>query len=173
MFAKVFKIKTEIPYLHKYSDPLLWDLKLSSGASCFHWSLRCFYNFIGVHLWYIQLIGMIWKGTHPGLYKVPQFTEHVRGKNQAMRSKEFSVEIWDRIVWAKVHIPTGQRRSGFGISLSECPWVAQPEHGLEPDGTSLERPEHSCAATLPIQPDRAWENLQRMGDSPNTGVPSL
>ena len=35
----------------------------------------------------------------------------------------------------------------------------QPELGLEPDQTSLERPENSCAATLPIQPDRAWEDL--------------
>jgi hypothetical protein len=26
--------------------------------------------------------------------------------------------------------------------------------GLEPDRTSLERPENSCAATLPIKPDR-------------------
>uniref|UniRef100_A0AAZ3S626 Transposase n=2 Tax=Oncorhynchus tshawytscha TaxID=74940 RepID=A0AAZ3S626_ONCTS len=33
--------------------------------------------------------------------------------------------------------------------------VDQPEPGLEPDRTSLERPESSCAATLPIQPDRA------------------
>ena len=49
--------KTEIPYLHKYTDPLLWDSKLSSGASCIHRSsLRCFYNLIGVHLWSIQLI---------------------------------------------------------------------------------------------------------------------
>ena len=45
-------------YLHTYLDPLLWYSKLSSGASCFHWSsLRFFYNLIGVHLWYIQLIG--------------------------------------------------------------------------------------------------------------------
>ena len=52
------KIKTKIPYLCKYSDPFLWDSKLSSGASCFHWSsLRSFYNLIGVHLWYIKLIG--------------------------------------------------------------------------------------------------------------------
>jgi hypothetical protein len=36
---------------------LLWDSKLSSGASCFHCSLlRCFYNFIGV-FWEMQLIG--------------------------------------------------------------------------------------------------------------------
>ena len=27
--------------------------------------------------------------------------------------------------------------------------------GLEPDQTSLETPDNSCAATLPIQPDRA------------------
>ena len=37
---------------------------------------------------------------------------------------------------------------------------------LEPDRTSLERPENSCAATLPIQPDRVWEVLQRrMGET--------
>ena len=45
----------------------------------------------------------------------------------------------------------------------ECPWVAQPEPWLEP--------ENSCAATLPIQPDRAWENLQRrMGGTPQIKV---
>ena len=43
----------------------------------------------------------------------------------------------------------------------ECPWVAQAEPGLQPDRTSLERPKTSCAATLPIQPDSAWEDLQR------------
>ena len=56
-----------------------------------------------------------------------------------------------------------------------CPWVAQPEPELDPNQTSLVRPENSSAATLPIQPDRAWEVLQRsMGtNSPNTDAPSL
>ena len=54
---------------------------------------------------------------------------------------------------------------------SECPWVAQPETGLEPDRTSLERPENSCGATLPFQPDRSWEDLQRrMGETPQIQV---
>jgi hypothetical protein len=35
---------------------------------------------------------------HTCLYKVPQLTMHVRAKNQAMRSKELSVELRDRIV---------------------------------------------------------------------------
>jgi hypothetical protein len=35
--------------------------------------------------------------------------------------------------------------------------VAQPKPGLEPDRTFLERPKYSCAATFPIQPDRAAE----------------
>ena len=39
--------------------------------------------------------------------------------------------------------------------VSDCPGVAQPEPGLEPDQTYLERPENSCVATLPIQPERA------------------
>jgi hypothetical protein len=38
---------------------------------------------------------------------------------------------------------------------SQCPRMAQPVPGLEHDRTSLERPENSCAATLPIPPDRA------------------
>jgi hypothetical protein len=45
--------------------------------------------------------------------------------------------------------------------VSKCPWVAQPETGLESYLTSLERPENSCPAMLPIQPDRACEDLQR------------
>ena len=61
---KNIKYKTEISYLHKCSDPLLWDWKLSSGASCFHWSsLRCYYNLkstCGKFNW----LDMIWKGTH-------------------------------------------------------------------------------------------------------------
>ena len=28
-----------MPYLHEYSDPSLWDSKLSSGASCFLWNV--------------------------------------------------------------------------------------------------------------------------------------
>ena len=49
---RITNLKTEIPYLHNYSSPLLWDSKLSSGASCFHWSsLRWFYNLIRIHGW--------------------------------------------------------------------------------------------------------------------------
>ena len=52
-----------------------------------------------------------------------------------------------------------------------CPWVVEPEPGPEPDRTSLERPENSCAATLPIQPDSAWEDQQRrMGETPQIQV---
>jgi hypothetical protein len=50
--------------------------------------------------------------------------------------------------------------------VSECPWGAQLEPGLEPDRTSPERPENSCAAMLPIKPDSTWEDLQRiMGET--------
>ena len=58
-------------------------------------------------------------------------------------------------------------------SLNVLEWPSQSpglepnqSPGLEPNRTSLERPENSCAATLPIQPDRAWEDLQRiMGET--------
>ena len=59
-------------------------------------------------------------------------------------------------------------------ALGQCPWVAQPEPWLEPDRISLERPEDSCAAMLPIQPDRARGSAEKNGrNSPNTGVPNL
>jgi hypothetical protein len=68
-------------------------------------------------------------------------------------------------------------QDNLGVALgqvSECPWAAQPEPKLEPDQTSLDRPKNTCGVTLYIQPDRAWEDLQRrMRESPNTGVPSL
>ena len=44
------------------------------------------------------------------------------------------------------------------------------ELGLEPYRTSLERPENSCAATLPTWPDRALEDLQGMGENPQIQV---
>ena len=55
--------------------------------------------------------------------------------------------------------------------VSECPSVTQLEPGLQPDRTSLERPENSCAATLPSQPDRVLDDLQRrMGETPHIQV---
>jgi NAD(P)H-hydrate repair Nnr-like enzyme with NAD(P)H-hydrate dehydratase domain len=45
--------------------------------------------------------------------------------------------------------------------------VAQPEPGLEPDQTSLERPENGCATMLTIHPKelericREWEKLSK------------
>jgi hypothetical protein len=58
--------------------------------------------------------------------------------------------------------------------VSEYSLVAQPEPGLKPDLTSLARPENSCAATLPIQPDSLRGSTENNGrNSPNTGVPSL
>ena len=79
----------------------------------------------------------------------------------------------------KVHVPTAQQskaksQDNAGVAserVSESPWLAKPEPGLEPTRTSLERPENSYAATLPIQPDRAWLNLQRrMGETPQIQV---
>jgi hypothetical protein len=45
-------------------------------------------------------------------------------------------------------------------SLNVLEWPSQ-RSGLEPVQTSLERPENRCAATLPIQPDRAGESYPR------------
>ena len=59
-----------------------------------------------------------------------------------------------------------QHRSGFGTSL--CMFLSGPARGRTwTRSTSLGRTESSCAATLPILPDRAWEDLQRRtGETP-------
>ena len=59
---------------------LLWDSKLSSGASCFHWSSLMFLQLD----WsppVVHSIDWTWFGkAHTCLYKVPQLTVHVRAK---------------------------------------------------------------------------------------------
>ena len=55
--------------------------------------------------------------------------------------------------------------------LCECPWVTQPEPWLEPNWKCLERPENGCPPMVRIQPDRAWEDLQRrMAENPQIHV---
>ena len=85
----------------------------------------------------VNSIDWTWFGkAHTCLYKVPQLTVHVR-------EKRLEVEGIVR---------RAPRQDCAGVAsgqISECPWVAQPEPGLEPDRTSLEVPENSCAATLP------------------------
>uniref|UniRef100_A0A8C7CWG2 ATP-dependent RNA helicase n=1 Tax=Oncorhynchus kisutch TaxID=8019 RepID=A0A8C7CWG2_ONCKI len=51
--------------------------------------------------------------------------------------------------------PTGQQPVAHS---QDNAGVALGQPGLEPDQTSLERPENSCAAMLPIQPDSAFED---------------
>jgi hypothetical protein len=72
-----------------------------------------------------------------------------------------------RNIWFNISTQPRHCMGGFRTSL----WMSlsgQPEPGLEPDWTSLERPENSCAATLPIQPDRALRG--RMGVTPQVQV---
>ncbi len=45
--------------------------------------------------------------------------------------------------------------------LCECPWVAQPQPGLEYNQIFLEKPKEMCSA--PILPDRAWD-VKRWGE---------
>ena len=60
-----------------------------------------------------------------------------------------------RFTFQQDNDPKQKGQDNAGVSsgqVFECPWVVQPEPRLEPDQTSLERPENSCAAMLPIQP---------------------
>ena len=84
-----------------------------------------------------------------------------------------ALRMWQRFSFEQDNDPkhTAKTTQECIRDKSQCPWVAQPEPGLEPDPTSLERPENSCAATLSIQPDGAWEILQsRMGETPQIQV---
>ena len=73
--------------------------------------------------------------------------------NKILWSNETKIDLFG--LKAKRH---AWRKSGTipgTIQVSECPWVAEPEPGLEPDQASLERPENSFAAKFPIQTDSA------------------
>ena len=55
----------EITYLHKYSDPLLWDSKLSSGGSCsidHPWDVSTIS--LESNCGKLNWLDMIWKDTH-------------------------------------------------------------------------------------------------------------
>ncbi len=79
--------------LHRYSYPYLGQLEFSSGA---------FILLVGViRLWVkvtcgkFNWMGMIWKGTHI-LIKGPTADNAYQSKNQALGSKEQSVELRNR-----------------------------------------------------------------------------
>uniref|UniRef100_A0AAZ3R069 Uncharacterized protein n=1 Tax=Oncorhynchus tshawytscha TaxID=74940 RepID=A0AAZ3R069_ONCTS len=54
-----------------------------------------------------------------------------------------------------VRIKGKMNREKYREILDENLLQSTPESRLEPDRTSLERPENSCAVTHPIQTDRA------------------
>lgn len=57
-FVSLFLKKIPWEKSHLHSQPLMWISKLSSGASCFHWSsLKCFSSWIGVPVGQMHLIG--------------------------------------------------------------------------------------------------------------------
>jgi uncharacterized paraquat-inducible protein A len=55
------------------------------------------------------------------------------------------------------------------VQVSEWPWVDSQSPDLNPM-EHLWRHENSYAATLPIQPDIGWEDMQRMGETPQIKV---
>ncbi len=76
--------------LHKYSYPYMGQLEFSSGA---------FILLVGVTRLWVKVtsgkfnwLGMIWKGTHV-LIKGPTADNAYQSKNQALGSKEQSVEL--------------------------------------------------------------------------------
>ena len=78
--------------------------QISSGASCFHWSsLRCFYNFIRVHLWSIQSIDL---ERHIFAYVRPHSWQCMSEHKPSHEAQGIAVDLWDRIV--------SRHRSGEG-----------------------------------------------------------
>ena len=93
-------------FLHKYSDPFLWDLKLSSRAFCFHWSsLRCFYK---------------WLESTFGQFNWSHSWQCMSEQKPSYELKELSVELRDRIV--------SRHRSGEGYQNKFCNIEGSQEH---------------------------------------------
>jgi hypothetical protein len=94
------------------------------------------------------------------------------GKNERSKLQRYpwwkpALERSGPLTGVKVNLPTGQLSSAHSQDnavvasgqVSECPWVNQGDPRVKPNRTRS--PKYSCAATLPIQPDKAWEDLQR------------
>ena len=96
-FCKCIQNKKQTP-LHKYSDPLLWD---SIELRCILFPLIILEMFLQLD-WSLSVVNSIdWTlfgKAYTCLYKGPTVDGACQRKNQAMRSKELSVELRDRIV---------------------------------------------------------------------------
>ena len=84
------------------------------------------------------------------------------------------MKTWSRALrisdWAEGS-PSNKTMQEWLRDNCECPWARQPEPWLEPNRTSLERPRNGCWPMATIQPDRAWEDLQRtMAENPQIQV---
>ena len=90
MFANV--LKKYLIYLHKYSDLMLWDSKLSSGASCFHWSSLRLESTCGKFNW----LDIIWKSTQLTVL-VRATTKQWGWRNSAPIKDSVAVQIWGRV----------------------------------------------------------------------------
>jgi hypothetical protein len=124
----------EITYLHKYSDPLLWDSKME--LRCILFPLIILEMFLQID-WsppVVYSIDWTWFGqAHTCLYKVPQLTVHVREKTKpwgrrncrALRQDCVEAQIWGRVPRIVCSIEGSQEHSGFHHSWMEEVWNHQ------------------------------------------------
>ena len=137
MYANVLKTTTEIPDLRKCSDTLLWDWKLSSGASCFHWSSLMFLQLD----WSPPVINSIdctWFGkAHTCQYKVPQLTVHVRAKTKpwGLTNSPYSSET---VLWRRTDLGKGTKTCMQHWRTPRTQWPSILKGSFEPPRLFLE-----------------------------------
>ncbi len=105
--------KTEIIPLHKYTYHFLGQFKFSSGAFIL---LVCVTRlWVKITCGKFNWMGMIWKGTHV-LIKGSTADNAYQSKNQALGSKEVSVELRNRV--ASSHTPGKELRKNILLHWS-------------------------------------------------------
>ena len=132
-------------------QPLLWHSRLSSGASCFHWSSLRFLQ-LDLSPLVVNSVDWTWFGkAHTGLYMVPQLTVHFRA--QTKPSKELSVDRRDRIV-SRHRSGEGYRKMSAALKVPMST-VASIIHKWKKFGTTRTLPRVGSLAKLSDRGRRA------------------
>ena len=91
--CKCIKNKKQKFLIYMYSDPLLWDSKLSSGASCFHLDFSS--------TWLESTCGTFGKA-HTCPYVIPQLTVHVRANTKPWGQRKTRQDCVEAQSWGRV-----------------------------------------------------------------------
>ena len=137
---------SEISNLHKYSHPFCFDAP--NGAQLLPVSFIILDMSLQLDWSPPVANSIVWtwfRKKHTCLYKVPQLTVHVR--NYTMKSKELSIDIWDRILMRHIS-GEGYKTIAKVLNISKSTMVSIIGILKKKYGTTQTLPRADCATRL-------------------------